>query len=127
LTTARLALEQGRDVFALPGSIHAPLSKGCHWLIKQGAKLVEDADDVLAELGATPLSNPIPMEMHAPGTSVDQSLLATIGHSPASLDVLVARTGRQAADVAAELSRLELDGLLERLAGGLYRRLLASS
>lgn len=120
LTTARLALEQGRDVFAMPGSIHSPLSKGCHWLIKQGAKLVESADDVLAELkgqastGATACAR---------DTGERDPLLEAMGHSPASLDALVHRTGSQAASLAAELTRLELEGRVERLPGGLYRQL----
>ncbi len=122
LTTARLALEQGRDVFAVPGSIHSPLSKGCHWLIKQGAKLVESAEDLLAELQGTaaPLpAEPSPAESR-PGA---EPLLETLGHSPASLDALALRTGGSASTLAAELTRLELAGRVERLPGGLYRQL----
>jgi DNA processing protein len=121
LTTARLALDQGREVFAIPGSIHSPLSKGCHWLLKQGAKLVECADDILAELGAT-----APSPAAVPGPRADDSgdpVLEALGHAPASLDALVLRTGRAAPALAAELTRLELDGRVERLPGGLYRQL----
>jgi DNA processing protein len=122
LTTARLALEQGRDVFAIPGSIHSPLSKGCHWLIKQGAKLVESADDLHAEIqgAAAPLpAAPCPAEFPAG----EEPLLETLGHSPASLDALALRTGDSASTLAAELTRLELAGRVERLPGGLYRQL----
>ncbi|MCM2327443.1 MAG: DNA-processing protein DprA [Lysobacter sp.] len=121
LTTARMALEQGREVFAIPGSIHSPLSKGCHWLLKQGAKLVECADDILAELGqAAPLPPGAP-EPRAEGPG--DPILEALGHAPASLDALVLRTGHAAPELAAELTRLELDGRLERLPGGLYRQL----
>jgi DNA processing protein len=122
LTTARLALEQGRDVFAVPGSIHSPLSKGCHWLIKQGAKLVESAEDLLAELQGIPApfpAAPSPDESRPGG----EPLLETLGHSPASLDALALRTGDSASTLAAELTRLELAGRVERLPGGLYRQL----
>jgi len=122
LTTARLALEQGRDVFAVPGSIHSSLSKGCHWLLKQGAKLVESADDVLAEWGImrAPVSD-FPDAEETPGT-----LLAELGHSPATLDALVFRTGRPASELFAEFTQLELEGRVERLPGGLFRRLDAA-
>jgi DNA processing protein len=119
LTTARLALEQGRDVFAIPGSIHSPLAKGCHSLIKQGAKLVESADDLLAEWG---LAQPAaPPELEAPDTQVP--LHSEIGHAPATLDALVFRTGWPAHEISAQLSQLELEGRVERLPGGLFRRL----
>lgn len=121
LTTARMALEQGREVFAIPGSIHSPLSKGCHWLLKQGAKLVECADDILAELGA-----PAPTAAAAPGPRAEgpgNPVLEALGHAPASLDALALRTGTPAPELAAELTRLELAGRVERLPGGLYRQL----
>jgi DNA processing protein len=121
LTTARMALEQGRDVFALPGSIHSPLSKGCHWLIKQGAKLVECADDVLVELGARAPTPPALVE--PPAELGGDPVLDALGHSPASLDALALRTGAPAARLGAELTRLELAGRVERLPGGLYRQL----
>ena len=120
LTTARLALDQGRDVFAIPGSIHSPLSKGCHWLIKQGAKLVESAEDLLAEIeGTTATPAPASRDPEPAG----EPLLEALGHSPASLDALAIRTGETASALAAELTRLELAGRVERLPGGLYRQL----
>lgn len=123
LTTARLALEQGRDVFAVPGSIHSPLSKGCHWLLKQGAKLVESADDVLAEWGI--MRAPVP-DCPEPDER-SGTLLSELGHAPATLDALVSRTGRPAPELSAEFTQLELEGRVERLPGGLYRRLDATS
>ena len=122
LTTARFALEQGRDVFAIPGSIHSPFSKGCHWLIKQGAKLVESADDVLAELeGRAP---PVAADDNgAAENGAEDPVLEALGHSPASFDSLALRTGAPVSRLAAELTRLELAGRVERLPGGLYRQL----
>lgn len=118
LVTARLALEQGREVFAIPGSIHSPLSKGCHALIRQGALLVENADDILQELGVAPSSaEPAPARI-----ADDPGLELPIDHSPASVDTLVAHSGKAAGEVLTALARLELAGAIERLAGGLYRR-----
>ena len=121
LITARCAADQGREVFAIPGSIHSPLSKGCHALIKSGAKLVESAEDVLAELsgfrpsGYASTSNSVP--------TPDSGLLAVMGHDPVDVDSLCARAGMSAEQVAAELLRLELDGRVTALPGGLYQRL----
>ncbi len=127
LTTARLALEQGRDVFAIPGSIHSPLSKGCHWLIKQGAKLVECADDVISELGTPgPRRQPTVDGCDDRPNFADgdaDPVLKEIGDSPVTVDSIAARTSLQASDVVARLLRLELDGTVERLPGGHYRRL----
>jgi DNA processing protein len=123
LTTARLALEQGRDVFAIPGSIHSPLSRGCHSLIKQGAKLVESADDVLAEWG---FPRPLAAD-ELEGADAQEPLLCELGHAPATLDALVSRTNRPAHELSAELSQLELECRVERLPGGLFRRLDATA
>lgn len=122
LITARAAADQGRDVFAIPGSIHSPLSKGCHALIKAGAKLVESADDVLSELsGFQPsgYAHTAQPTASAPSTG----LLAVMGHDPVDVDSLCARAGLTAEQVAAELLRLELDGRVAALPGGLYQRL----
>lgn len=121
LITAKEALEQGREVFAIPGSIHSPLSKGCHWLIKQGAKLVESAQDVLEELK-------MPVGPHgapSPGAAPEPQALAmldALGYDPIDLDMACARTGLTPDAASAMLLRLELDGLLGRLPGGLYQR-----
>jgi DNA processing protein len=130
LITARLALEQGKDVFAIPGSIHSPLSRGCHLLIRQGAKLVESAQDVLEELrlpdsgSATPVAlglNDTAANDDAPGR--EHALLKSLGFDPVSLDALVARTGMEPANLLAQLLELELGGHVARLPGGLYQRL----
>ena len=121
LITARCAADQGREVFAIPGSIHSPLSKGCHALIKTGAKLVESAEDVLAELsGFRPSGYASTASSAAPA---DTGLLAVMGHDPVDVDSLCARAGWSAEQVASELLRLELDGRVTALPGGLYQRL----
>lgn len=120
LITARLAGEQGREVFAIPGSIHSALSKGCHRLIKQGAKLVESAQDILEELGAvTPLSAATP-SAPAPNER-DDGFLRHLGHEPCAIDTLVARTGLTADRVSSILLELELAGRVAALPGGLYQ------
>lgn len=120
LTTARLAVEQGRDVFAIPGSIHAPLSKGCHALIKQGAKLVESAADVLEELGLATAASPAPV----PGAPAPEDpLLVAMGFAPVSIDELARHTGHGARAVAARLVELEIEGHVAPLPGGLFQRL----
>ena len=122
LITARAAAEQGREVFAIPGSIHSPLSKGCHALIKQGAKLVESAEDVLAELTAfrrtAYASTGAPPEV-----AESDPLLAHLGFDPVDVDTLCARTGLAAEQVSAALLRLELAGRIAALPGGMYQRL----
>ena len=121
LITARQALEAGRDVFAVPGSIHSPQSRGCHALIKQGAKLVDSADDILSELNWSAAS-PAPPATGTPQAGVADPLLAALGHDPVTLDALLARTGESAATLSARLLELELDGHVARLPGGLYQR-----
>jgi len=122
LITARCALEQGREVFAMPGSIHSPLSKGCHALIKAGAKLVESAEDVLAEVSAFRLSATSNI---TPAASLDPSepLLTQMGPDPVDVDSLCVRSGKGAQEVAAELLRLELAGRVAALPGGRFQRL----
>jgi DNA processing protein len=122
LITARSAADQGRDVFAIPGSIHSPLSKGCHALIKSGAKLVESADDVLSELAGFRPSG-YAHTAQAPSSAPSSGLLAVMGHDPVDVDSLCARAGLSAEQVAAELLKLELDGRVAVLPGGLYQRL----
>ena len=120
LTTAKCALEQGGDVFSIPGSIHSPLSKGCHWLIKEGAKLVESAADVLEELGLGRCQTPREDAAHE-GEESDP-LLDAMGFAPISIDQLYERTGLGADKLAARLSRLEIEGRVAALAGGWFQR-----
>jgi DNA processing protein len=122
LITARTAAEQGRDVFAVPGSIHSPLAKGCHALIKTGAKLVESAEDVLAELSGFRASGYASTTGEA-AVAPDAGLLAHMGHDPVDVDSLCSRAGWSAEQVSSELLRLELDGRVAALPGGLYQRL----
>ena len=117
LITARLAAEQGREVFAIPGSIHSPHSKGCHALIKQGAKLVESAQDLLQELGVDGLPAPL-----AAAAAADSGLLTQLGYDPCDIDTLCARSGLTVDVVSAMLLQLELDGKVASLPGGLYQR-----
>jgi DNA processing protein len=123
LITARSAAEQGRDVFAIPGSIHSPLSKGCHALIKAGAKLVESADDVLGELSGFRASGYASTTSSAAPTGAGAALLTCMGHEPVDVDSLCARAGLPADQVTSELLRLELEGRVAALPGGLYQRL----
>lgn len=130
LITARAAAEQGREVFAVPGSIHSPLSKGCHALIKSGAKLVESAEDVLSELAAFRrtgfASTRAPAgesETSRSKGNADEPLLAFMGFDPVDVDSLCARAGLPAERVSAELLRLELAGRVAVMPGGLYQRL----
>ncbi len=124
LITARMALDQGRDVFAIPGSIHSPLSKGCHQLIKQGAKLVESAQDVLEELGHFHLSTPLTTIIApAPNGSESERLLNAIGFDPVDINLLAERASLDISTLHAQLLNLELEGLIEMLPGGIYRRL----
>lgn len=120
LITARLAAEQGREVFAIPGSIHSPVARGCHKLIKQGAKLVETAADILEELGY--VEAPEPRQAETPAAAEDPLLLA-LAHDPCSLDELAERTGYDTEQLLAELLLLELAGLIATLPGNRYQRL----
>ena len=120
LITARLAAEQGREVFAIPGSIHSPVARGCHKLIKQGAKLVETAQDILEELGGDPEPRDVPDLVK---TSGNDDLLKALGLVPCELDELVDRTGLSADLLLGELLTLELDGLIATLPGNRYQRL----
>ena len=130
LITARLATEQGREVFAIPGSIHAPQSRGCHALIKQGAKLVECAQDVLEECRwALPAASSFTADDTAVGTDEpaataprESALLQAMGYDPVGLDALVNRTGMDAASLQVQLLELELDGVVARLPGALFQR-----
>lgn len=122
LITARLAAEQGRDVFAIPGSIHSPLSKGPHKLIRDGAKLVETAQDVLAELGRPAGHGGRPEAGSPESDAVRARLLDAMGRGPVDLDRLVARTGLSSEAIAAALVHLELDGRVAALPGGRWER-----
>lgn len=121
LITARLSVEMGRDVFAIPGSIHSPLSKGCHYLIKQGAKLVETADDVLEEYGLTSRAEAIDSAVRDL-TAAQMRVLECIGHDPCDLDTLLERCELDAEALLPLLLQWELDGLIARLANGAYQR-----
>ena len=125
LITARLAAESGRDVFAIPGSIHSPQARGCHALIKQGAKLVDSAADIVDELPAlavvAPAAGPTATAERAPAARKD-AVLDALGFDPIGLDALIARTGRSAAELSARLLDLELQGRVARLAGQLFQR-----
>ena len=120
LITARLAAEQGREVFAIPGSIHSPLSKGCHKLIKQGAKLVDSIHDILEELGSVPTS-----EMSAPAEVNHEGapLLEHLGYDIVAVETLIQRSGLTSEQVSAMLLALELEGKVASLPGGRYQRL----
>lgn len=120
LITARLAVEAGREVFAIPGSIHSPQARGCHALIRQGAKLVESAEDMLEEL--PPLGTPLAPQPAEAAPHGQQALLDAMGFDPVSLDALMARCGWPAAELNAALLELELDGQVARLAGQLFQR-----
>ena len=134
LITARLAAEQGKEVFAIPGSIHSPQSRGCHALIKQGAKLVEVAQDVLEEFKPVRAFDVASEALQAPRESDESAepveagedpLLAALGFDVSSLDALQSRTGLDTAHLQAQLLALELDGRVARLPGGLFQRIAA--
>jgi DNA processing protein len=126
LITARCALEQGREVFAIPGSIHNPVARGCHALIRQGAKLVETVNDILEELGA--LTQYVMDDRQAAGdqaqdrglslTRDQQALLDTLGYDPTPMDVLIERSGLTPGEVSSMLLVLELQGYVVTAPGG---------
>lgn len=118
LITARLAGEQGREVFAIPGSIHSPLARGCHQLIKEGAKLVETAQDILDELG-TPMQGAEPEVK----SGISDPVLTALGYAPCALDELAKRTQLPTDQLLTRLLELELAGELASLPGNLYQRL----
>ena len=127
LITARQAAEQGRDVFAIPGSIHSAQSRGCHALLKQGAKLVETAQDLLEELQPSRRTQ-VPVVRAGKDTAAgldakEDVVLCALGFDPVGLDALVARTGMAAAQLQARLLELELQGDLARLPGALFQRM----
>jgi DNA processing protein len=132
LITARVAGEQGREVLAIPGSIHAPLSKGCHQLIKQGAKLVESAQDVLEELrleqvdsGATmPKKAKKSVATHTTDTGNDDAVLQAMGFEPMDVDQLSYATGLSSSELMARLTGLELLGTIEAIAGARYQQIV---
>ena len=130
LITARMAAEQGKEVFAIPGSIHSPQARGCHALLRQGAKLVESAQDVLEDLRLVPRAAPpgaTEGETDIEGEGDEEaaaggSLLDALGFDPVGLDALIARTGIPASSLQALLLALELEGRVARLPGGLFQR-----
>jgi DNA processing protein len=151
LITARLALDEGREVFAIPGSIHSPQSRGCNALIKQGAKLVDRAEDILEELQSLPRPQP-PLHIRPPdqpsarprrlrtdtpehtmttspppSSSTDSpavgALLDALGFDPMTLDELVSRTGVAAHELSGQLLELELGGRVSRMPGQLFQRM----
>lgn len=123
LITARLASEAGRDVFAIPGSIHSPLSRGCHALIKQGAKLVDSAQDILEELDLAGPPAAVDWATASAAPANEDPLLAALGFDPVGLEALVARTGWSAAELNIRLLDMELNGAVARLPGQLFQRI----
>ncbi len=119
LITARMALEQGRDVYAIPGSIHSPHAKGCHALIKQGAKLVETPQNILDELRLN-----LPKVNSTENNQSEHPIFAHLGFDPVDLDNLSLRSGLTVEDLSAILLQLELNGQVATLAGGLYQRIV---
>jgi DNA processing protein len=131
LITARLAIEQGREVFAIPGSIHSPVAKGCHALIKQGAKLVESTEDIVSELRHVRLPNPafsispngpLPDWTNLPAEA--SPVLACMGFDPIFAEQIAARAGLTPEQVSTMLTLLELEGAVSHLANGQFQRLV---
>ncbi len=126
LITARLATEQGRDVFAIPGSIHAPQSRGCHHLIKQGAKLVDSAQDILEEYSFIRSNESCAIhaeENNSAASSIEENVLEQLGYDSCCLDELVIRTGMAADVLSVILLQLELEGRIALLPGSRFQRM----
>lgn len=125
--TARLATEQGREVFAIPGSIHSPMSKGCHQLIKQGAKLVDSVQDIVEELHLDTITMANHRQDSTPATSKNTNaelILSTLGFDPMRLEHLVASTGLTVSEVSSMLMVLELEGKVASLTGGHFQKIM---
>ena len=122
LITARLAAEQGREVFAIPGSIHSPVSKGCHQLIKQGAKLVDNIQDIIDELGGAP--HPQPLQASTEEAPEANPILETMGFEAVSMETLIERTRLTSDSLSAMLLMLELENKIASLPGGRYQRIV---
>jgi DNA processing protein len=123
LITARCAIEQNREVFALPGSIYNEMSKGCHWLIKQGAKLIENCADIYEELDISvdcgeDLFSEKKEQKKATQSLLNDSLLASVGYETTPIDLIVSRSGLSVAEVVKRLTILELSGLVTAVPGG---------
>lgn len=122
LITARTAVEQGREVFAIPGSIHSPLARGCHALIRQGAKLVESAQDILEEFGDLPSQPASGPALQTAPELPEHVLLQLMGFDPVQLDALSARSGWGVSELQGQLLELELEGKISRLPGAWFQR-----
>ena len=122
--TARLSAEQGREVFAIPGSIHSPLAKGCHQLIKQGAKLVDSLQDIVEELNLSKAVSAPLAEANSPTNQDQERLLEAMGYEPISIETLVQLTGLTVSTLSSMLTLLELEGRITGLAGGQYQQIV---
>ena len=122
--TARLSAEQGREVFAIPGSIHSPLAKGCHQLIKQGAKLVDSLQDIVEELNLSKAVSATLAEENSPTNQDQQTLLESMGYDAISIESLVQLTGLTVSTLSSMLTLLELEGRITGLAGGQYQQIV---
>lgn len=122
--TARLAGEQGREVFAIPGSIHSPMAKGCHQLIKQGAKLVDDLRDIIDEIGIENIAHQSTENIAVTETATEHKLLDLMGFEPTSLEALVHLSDLTVGELSSILMLLELEGKIASLNGGLYQKIV---
>lgn len=122
--TARLAGEQGREVFAIPGSIHSPTAKGCHQLIKQGAKLVDDLRDIIDEIGIENITHKNPKNILNAEASTEHQLLDLMDFEPTSLEALVRLSDLTVGELSSILMLLELEGKVASLNGGLYQKIV---